>query len=172
MRYLLEQFVPHVYRFALRLTGDPHEAEDLTQDVMLRAWRNARRLRKPAAGRVWLLRITVNLWNDKLRQRRRQPRRDVILASDQLCDQDPSPIAAAVHKEELKRAMMALEALPPRQRDVLYLHICEDLALKEIGEVLGISYGAVKASLFAGRKRLRTEFKDRYSKADGSTSSK
>ncbi len=74
MRRLLAQFVNHVYRFALRLTGNPHEAEDLTQDVMLRALRSARRLRDLAAARVWLFRITVNLWNDRLRRRRCPPR--------------------------------------------------------------------------------------------------
>ena len=165
MRRLLEQFVPHVYRFALRLTGNPHEAEDLTQDVMLRALRGARRLREPAAARVWLFRITVNLWKDRLRRRRCTPRLSV-LEIDPTDDGSASPPLKIVQKENLQRAMQALDELPQRQRDVMYLHVCEGLPLREITEVLGIGYGAVKASLAVGRKSLRNTLKDVYADVD------
>ena len=64
----LEEHLPGVYRFALRLTGNPHAAEDLTQEAFLRAWRQARQLRVPQAARAWLLRITMNVWRDQLRR--------------------------------------------------------------------------------------------------------
>src|SRR5712692_4928022 len=70
VKNLLEEYVPRVYRFALRLTNDPHAAEDLTQETLLRAWRRRGLLRDPRAARVWLFRITANLWRDQLRRDR------------------------------------------------------------------------------------------------------
>src|SRR3989304_8552329 len=65
VKVLLEEHVPRVYRFALRLTGNRHEAEDLTQETFLRAWRHRRRLRDRSAARVWLFAIAANLWRDR-----------------------------------------------------------------------------------------------------------
>src|SRR5712692_6946834 len=70
VKNLLEEYVPRVYRFALRLTNNPHAAEDLTQETMLRAWRGRWLLRNPQTFRVWLFRITANLWRDQLRRGR------------------------------------------------------------------------------------------------------
>ena len=67
---LLEEWAPRVYRFALRLCNDPHIAEDLAQETFLRAWRHRGRLRDERVARVWLFRITANLWRDQLRRNR------------------------------------------------------------------------------------------------------
>ena len=80
----LEPHLPHVYRFALRLAGDPHLAEDLTQETYLRAWRGRRQLRSAQSARVWLFRISVNLWRDQLR--RGQSRPVVVSAVDDAVD--------------------------------------------------------------------------------------
>src|SRR5690348_5337242 len=67
---ILEEWVPRVYRFALRLSNDLHTAEDLAQETFLRAWRHRERLRDKRAARVWLFRITANIWRDQLRRTR------------------------------------------------------------------------------------------------------
>src|SRR5438067_2836878 len=67
---LLDEWVPRVYRFALRLCRDRHAAEDLTQETFLRAWRRRGRLRDERAARAWLFRITANLWRDQVRRGR------------------------------------------------------------------------------------------------------
>ena len=64
----LEEHVEAVYRYALRLTGRPDLAEDLTQETLLRGWRNRNKLREPRAARLWLLRIATNVWTDHLRK--------------------------------------------------------------------------------------------------------
>jgi RNA polymerase sigma-70 factor (ECF subfamily) len=165
VRALLEQYVPHVYRFALRLAGDPHRAEDLTQETFLRAWRSRRRLRDPEAARVWLFKIAVNLWRDQARRAGRAPKQVEAPGDD--CDGLPlpperggSPENGLIDREDLARALSAMEGLPERQRQVLYLHACEGLNLGQIADVLRMSTDAAKASLSLARKAMRRRLKD------------
>ena len=159
MKALLEQYLSHVYRFALRLTGNPDMAEDLTQDTFLRAWRNRRGLRDHRAVRVWLFRIAANRWRDKVLRRCRRP--DHVEFSDDDCHGSRAlPDREAGDREDVRRAMEALDSLPPRQREVLYLHAVEGLSLAEIAEVLDIKPDAVKANLSLARKRMRRQLKD------------
>jgi RNA polymerase sigma-70 factor (ECF subfamily) len=158
---LLEEYVPRIYRFALRLTHDPHGAEDLTQETMLRAWRQRGRLRYPQAACVWLFRITVNLWRDQRRRgRSRIAQAEPLL--DDLAGRTPAPDCLAAGHENVRRALAALDRLPERQRDVLYLNACEGLAAAEIASILGIQYDAVKASLCLARKKLREQLSDLF----------
>ena len=151
--------MPHVYRFALRLTGDCHRAEEVTQETFLRACRQYRRLREPKAARVWLLRIAVNLWKDQVRQERRRPEQVSSSLDEQHSPRTP-PEREVADKEDVQRALEAIDLLPSRQREVLYLHACEQLSLTEIAEVLEISPEAVKASLSLARKKMRQRLSD------------
>jgi RNA polymerase sigma-70 factor (ECF subfamily) len=158
---LLEAWVPSVYRFALRLSNDPHAAEDLTQETLLRAWRQRGQLRDARAARVWLFRITANLWRDQLR-RRRSPVARAGPLEDAAAGPEPSPERVAVGQEELGRALEALAGLPPRQREVLYLSACEGMTSAEVAAVLGISADAAKANLSVARKNLRRQLHDLF----------
>jgi RNA polymerase sigma-70 factor (ECF subfamily) len=161
VKNLLQEYVPRVYRFALRLTHDPHAAEDLTQETFLRAWRRRALLRHPDALRVWLFRIATNLWRDQLRRSKRPVSQAGPLPAD-FADGSPSPERSVEDQEDLRRAIEALEGLPERQREVVYLSACEGLSAAEISVVLGISNEAVKASLCLARKKLRQELRDLY----------
>jgi len=155
----LGEYVPRVYRFALRLTRDRHEAEDLTQETMLRAWRARRRLREPKAAAVWLLQIAANLWRDRLRKKGRRPQPAGPLESEP-AGPPALPEQGLADEEDLRRALAAMDALPPRQREVLYLHACEGLAQAEIAAVLRISTQSVKASLSLARQKIRRQLED------------
>ena len=159
MRALLEEHAPRVWRFALRLTGDVHQAEDLTQETMLRAWRHRRRLRDARKTRVWLFKIAANLWRDEARRARRCPVQADLVAEHQQ-DTNVAPDQRMIDREDVERAMDAMDKLPSRQREVLYLHACEELPLADIANVLRISRGAVKASLSLARRRMRRELED------------
>lgn len=159
MRGLLEEHVPRVYRFALRLTGDPHQAEDLTQETFLRAWRGRKRLRDPDALRLWLFKIAVNLWRDRVRRARRAPQ-PADSPIDGQASPSASPVQQALQREEVARALTALDSLPPRQREVLYLNAREALSIAQIADVLGVSHEAVKSSLSLARKRMRRQLGD------------
>lgn len=154
MDKFLHEWTPRLYRFALRLTGDRHTAEDLTQEAMLRAWRKRASLRDPVAGRVWLFRIAVNLWRDWLRRGRSPVSRAGPLPEIAQVGWRPADQILA-HQEELARALQTLEGLPPRQREVLFLSACEGMKAAEIGKVLDASTEAIKASLSLARKKMR-----------------
>jgi RNA polymerase sigma-70 factor (ECF subfamily) len=154
----LEEHVEAVYRYALRLTRRPDLAEDVTQETLLRGWRNQYKLREPRAARLWLLRIVTNIWTDHLRKSNAQPNR---LAVDPPCPR-PLPTQACEHRENVRLALAAMDELPPRQRHVLYLITCEQLSHGEVAKVLGISLAAVKSNLSFARKEMRLRLKDVY----------
>jgi RNA polymerase sigma factor (sigma-70 family) len=159
----LEEQLGAVYRYALRLTRGANAAEDLAQETLLRGWRNRHKLRDSRVARVWLLRIATNLWTDNLRKEKFRPH---ALENELPCDR-PSPETVADEKEKVKRALAAMDELPPRQRQVLYLITCEGLSQSEVGEVLAIGLPAVKASLSLARKEMRRRLSDVYDEVCG-----
>jgi RNA polymerase sigma-70 factor (ECF subfamily) len=151
---LVEQHADHVYRFALRLSGDHHVAEDLTQETFLRAWRHRRQLDAVKSARLWLLAVTGNLWRDRLRRRRHPAARAEPLA-DVSSDTAVGAEQCIQGQDEVDRVLAAMDRLPPRQREVLHLVACEQLSLAEVAGVLGMTTDAVKASLSVARKKMR-----------------
>lgn len=146
----LTQQLPHVYRFALRLTAHRQLAEDLAQETMLRAVRNAEQAESVDRLRVWLFRILVNLWTDHLR---REGRRAVTgLMEDPVVSATPeAPLLVA---EQRERVLKAIDSLPEKQRAVLYLFAVEELPLADIARVLGLQPGTVRVNLFHARKAM------------------
>lgn len=154
MTEFLREWTPRVYRFAMRLTGDPHLAEDLTQETLLRAWQQRQGLRAQEAAQVWVFRIASNLWRAKLR-RSRSPVARASAMVDEPPANDRSPETLPAVQDELRVVLRALDGLPARQREVLYLHACDDMPIGQIAAVLGITTTAAKASLSLARKRMR-----------------
>lgn len=152
MNDLLAQHADRLYRFALRLTRDRAAAEDLAQDALLRAWRGRDRLRNPNAARAWLFQIVANLWRDRLR-RRSTTEEELIEPAAVICPAEPA--RGLEERELVEQALAALDGLPQRQREVLYLHACEGLSIAEVAEALESSPDAVKSSLCLARKRMR-----------------
>jgi len=159
---LLEEHVDAVFRYALRLTRDAQRAWDLTQETMLRGWQRRRDLREPAAARVWLMRIATNLHRDQLR--RPTPTGELLIEPTD--GQAPTTLRMALH-DDVKRALAALDELPPRQRQVMHLITVEKFSREQAADVLGISVEATKSSLAAARKTLRMKLKDVYDELRG-----
>jgi len=159
VRDFLEENVSHVYRFAHRLTNDSGRAEDLAQEVFLRAWKRRAQLKDRRAARVWLFQIAVNLWRDTLRRPDLKVTRDAGTLNE-VEGQTPSPETTAAHREQLESALDAMKALPQRQREVLHLGAVEQLSIDEIARVLDISSSNVKANLSLARKKMRARLRD------------
>ena len=152
---IVEDHSSRVYRLAYRLTGNRHDAEDLTQEVFVRVFR-ALPTYTPGTFEGWLHRITTNLFLDQMRRKQRI-RFDALPedADDRLAGNDPGPERAweAAHLDLDVQA--ALDRLPPDFRVAVVLCDIEGLAYEEIAEVLGIKLGTVRSRIHRGRAQLR-----------------
>ena len=143
---------PFALRVAARLIRDPVVAEDIVQDAMVRAWRQASQFdARRAQFTTWLYRIIVNRCIDERRRVRPEVREDPV---DQV---DPSAAADEVMDLAGRQTALAsaLRGLPPRQRAALTLVYDEGMSGAEAAQVLGLSNKAVERLLARGRAYLR-----------------
>src|SRR5512142_1108951 len=144
-----------VYRLAYRLTGNPHDAEDLTQEVFVRVFRSLSKY-TPGTFEGWLHRITTNLFLDMAR--RRQRIRFEGLGEDaaqRLHGRGPTPAEAFEERHLDADVSAALQALPPEYRAAVVLCDIEGLSYEEIAATLGVKLGTVRSRIHRGRAQLR-----------------
>jgi len=150
-----------VYRLAYRLTGNQHDAEDLTQEVFVRVFRSLSSY-TPGTFEGWLHRITTNLFLDLVR--RRQRIRFEGLADDaheRLPGREPSPQQLLDDRSLDGDVQAALDALPPDFRAAVVLCDIEGLSYEEIAATLGIKLGTVRSRIHRGRAALRASLEHR-----------
>jgi RNA polymerase sigma-70 factor (ECF subfamily) len=144
-----------VYRLAYRLTGNQHDAEDLTQEVFVRVFRSLSNY-TPGTFEGWLHRITTNLFLDMMRRRQRirfDPLGDE--AADRLEGREPTPAQAYDDRNLDADIQSALAALPPDYRAAVVLCDIEGLSYEEIAATLGVKLGTVRSRIHRGRAQLR-----------------
>ncbi len=140
--HLVECYWNEAVRLARSVAGDG-DAEDVAQDALVRAWRSLGQLSSPDRFRPWLMRI---VYRCGLRQTRWRRLRVALGARvDPICETDPS---AEIDLHRL------LSRLPPRQRAVLHLTVVDEMTDSEIGEVLSLSPGSVRAHRRRARESL------------------
>jgi RNA polymerase sigma factor (sigma-70 family) len=157
-----------VYRLAYRLTGNPHDAEDLTQEVFVRVFRSLESY-TPGTFEGWLHRITTNLFLDSAR--RKQRIRFEGLADDvaqRLPGNDPSPAQAFDDRHMDSDVQSALKALPPDYRAAVVLCDIEGFSYEEIAATLGVKLGTVRSRIHRGRAQLRAALAHRQRAVSGS----
>jgi RNA polymerase sigma factor (sigma-70 family) len=150
-----------VYRLAYRLTGNTHDAEDLTQEVFVRVFRSLSSY-SPGTFEGWLHRITTNLFLDMAR--RRQRIRFENLGEEttaRLSGAEPTPAQAFDDRHFDGDVQAALKALPPEYRAAVILCDIEGLSYEEIAEALGIKLGTVRSRIHRGRAQLREALEHR-----------
>jgi RNA polymerase sigma-70 factor (ECF subfamily) len=153
---IVAQHSARVYRLAYRLTGNPHDAEDLTQEVFVRVFRSLSSY-TPGTFEGWLHRITTNLFLDQAR-RKAKIRFDALGedADSRLPGRMPSPdsqVADGMLDDDIEAA---LADLPPEFRAAVVLCDIEGLSYDEIAEVLDAKLGTVRSRIHRGRKMLRS----------------
>lgn len=150
-RLLVARLAPAVLRLARRLLQDPSEAEDVTQEALLRLWKIAPDWQPGGAmPSTWLHRVTVNLATDRLR-RRRGVGLDTIEEPD---DPAPSAVDGMIEGDRRRALDEALALLPDRQRAAVVLRHLEGLTNPEIAAHLGIGVEAVESLTARGKRRL------------------
>ncbi|GAA0274722.1 RNA polymerase sigma factor SigE [Actinomadura nitritigenes] len=150
-----------VYRLAYRLTGNQHDAEDLTQEVFVRVFRSLSNY-TPGTFEGWLHRITTNLFLDMAR--RRQRIRFEGLADDaaeRLQGREPTPAQAFDDTNFDADVQAALDALAPEYRAAVVLCDIEGLSYEEISATLGVKLGTVRSRIHRGRAQLRAALEHR-----------
>lgn len=151
---LVEQHSDMVYRVALRLTGNPHDAEDLTQDVFVRAFKSIHDF-EPGTLTGWLRRITTNLFLDQARRRQRIRFDPMAEAQERIEADQPGPAQAAMGATLDHDIARALAALPPDVRVAVVLCDIEGLSYDEIAQVTDTSVAGVRSRIQRGRSKLR-----------------
>ncbi len=139
-----------LYNYIYRLVGSWEQAEDLTQEVFLKAYNALGRLPADANHRAWLYRIATNTSYDVLR-RRRLIQWLPFFDNDRSSDLDDPARQTA----DALAVQAALHRLPADQRTCLLLYVCDHFSTEEIAEIMGCSRGAVKTRLFRARERFR-----------------
>jgi RNA polymerase sigma factor (sigma-70 family) len=157
---VVREHADRVYRLAYRLTGNTHDAEDLTQETFIRVFRSLAAY-KPGTFEGWLHRITTNLFLDMARRRSRVRMEGLPEDTDRIVGDDPSPeqVYSDTHLDPDLQA--ALDELPPEFRAAVVLCDVEGLSYEEIGATLGVKLGTVRSRIHRGRQALRVSLERR-----------
>jgi len=168
---LVDRYSSDIYALLYRLTDDPSDASDLTQDTFLRALRSVKGFRGDASLKTWLFRIAINESRNRFRWWKRR-RRDVTVSldvtigdSDQtlhdtLADHSESPEDSALAREREVKLGEALGQLKEVYREAVVLCDIEGLSYEETATALGLNIGTVKSRISRGRDELRRRLKD------------
>ena len=147
-----EQYAPDVHRFALWLSGDPHDADDIASETFVRAWTRRTAFRTETL-KAYLLTIARNV---HLRQVRKHGR-EVELCETQP-DPTPGPDSVAASRLQLSRVRSFLRGMPEPDRVAFVLRVQHDLPYDEIARALGVSVVAARVKVHRVRKSLLAEF--------------
>jgi len=152
--------VGRVYALCLRLVADRDQAEQLTQDAFVQAWRKLPGFRGDSAFGTWLHRVTVNVVLDWRRANTRRHKLeadlDLVEQQDKVAELKPSSPARVGDRLDLERA---IGRLPLGARTVFVLHEVEGYRVREVADLLAVAEGTVKAQLFRARRLLREALK-------------
>ncbi|WP_182114050.1 MULTISPECIES: RNA polymerase sigma factor SigE [unclassified Actinotalea] len=155
-----------VYRLAYRLTGNQHDAEDLTQETFVRVFRSLHSY-SPGTFEGWLHRITTNLFLDQVRRKKRIRMEPLGEETSHLAGRLASPAGPGTPERGYEHANLdhdvqrALDALAPDFRAAVVLCDIEGLSYEEIAATLGIKLGTVRSRIHRARAQLRTSLAHR-----------
>lgn len=153
---LVSEHTEHMYRIAYRVFGNPHDASDMTQEALLKAYKSLENFKFDSKFSTWLYRITMNTCIDEYRKRSKRNgdvSMDNVLESDLGASNSPQDIL-----ERNETAIMVREAinmLSEEHKRVVILRDIEGMSYSQIAEIEGISEGTVKSRINRARGELR-----------------
>jgi RNA polymerase sigma-70 factor, ECF subfamily len=162
-REFVEAYKKKMYYFVLDMVGDPTDAEDISQEVFLKALRGFKTFKREARLSCWLYRIAYNASIDHLRRGPLTPETVEDAVLDGACDgfhaapSSTDPARTAETRLLSARVEKALQGVSERERTVFLLRHYNDLRLDEIAETMQISIGSVKSYLFRCLRKLQKE---------------
>ncbi len=159
---VFERYRQPIFGYVYRSMGGAAIAEELTQDVFLKAFLHLRRDRGSISFRAWIYRIATTTCIDAHRREARHPcvapEEDGLEAVPPQSDDDP--LESQLRREQQREVQAALHALPARHRQILALRQFQGLSYVEIGEVMGISVDAVTSLIHRARQAFRDAYRE------------
>ncbi len=166
-RAIVEANQGFVYAVAFRFVNDQQEAEDITQEVFVRLWKNLKSYRHEVKLSTWLYKIVTNRCLDFLKSRHGRQRKNKVDISTTHFVQDSSTPEKEFQQQELTRIIhAAADELTPKQKAVFILRDLEGLTSEEVSEALSMSAGNVKSNLFYARQKMTEKLKAMYQTTD------
>ena len=174
---LLAAYQKPVYNLALRMTGSPDDALDLSQEAFLRAWRGLSGYRFDAAFSTWLYRLTGNVCIDFLRRRKKEKTIPLYYTDEENEEQElplphPAPGTedqALLHLEQ-NQVTEAMAKLEPEYRQALILRVIDGLSYAEIAAAMDVPEGTVKSRIARAREKMRRLLKKTGNKSPAPSS--
>lgn len=154
---LVNMHMPKVYALARRTLQQDQEAEDVTQEAFLRAWKALPDWEPRAKFSTWLYRVTLNLCRDRLRKKRET----AMEQPPEMVDVGLRPDQQLAQNQTHKVLKTAIDALPERQREAITLCGLQELSNIEAAEIMEISVEAMESLLSRARRGLKKSLKDR-----------
>jgi RNA polymerase sigma-70 factor (ECF subfamily) len=164
---LMQKHERRIYNYTYRMLGNEVEAEDLTQDIFVAAFRGIKKFRAEAKFSTWLYRIALNQTRNRIkylarrnffarRTRSEDPDRQPPMDSTEgLPDTAPSPEQWAMTKDLAAQVQDCLDELPHKTKQLLILRDVQGLSYEELGQLLSLNQGTVKSRLHRARNTLQ-----------------
>jgi RNA polymerase sigma-70 factor (ECF subfamily) len=169
-----DEILPHldaIYTFALRLTADPNDAEDLVQDTVVKAYRFFSSFEKGTNAKAWLYRILKNSYINSYRKKSKEPNQvdydEVSTYYETIRDErtDTSDLEEMMFRDMVGDDVnKALQSLPEDFRTVVMLCDMDGFTYEEIANMLDVPIGTIRSRLHRGRNLLRAQLKEFASK--------
>lgn len=160
--FFINTYKEMVYKIAISFVSSPEDAEELTQDVFVKAIREIGKFKQQSGLKTWLYRITVNEALNKTRSAKHRFfsnlfSRNILTAADTVVHEEQSPESKKIAHENLQYLYRCIERLPEQQKIAFTLNKIDELPYAEVADVMGISLASVESLIHRAKKKLQSE---------------
>lgn len=144
-----------LYRFALKMLGDPEEARDVVQEVFIKVWNKREEMDRLENMEAWCMRVTRNLTLDRLKSTKRKLTDSLDQSYEISMGETATPYRSTELNDTMKSIGRYIASLPEKQKQIIQLRDVEGYSYNEICDILEIDLNQVKVNLFRARKSVR-----------------
>ncbi|MBN1551427.1 RNA polymerase sigma factor [bacterium] len=154
---LMDSYMSYVYRLALRMLGNEMEAEDVTQEVFIKAYKSLKAFRGKSQFKTWLYRIAVNQSLKAIKKQKIVKQHVIDEIEDKVNNNAENPLDSVIQAEQKDYLNRSIKNLPPKQKAILLLRVNDEMSFKDIAAIMKRSVGAVKANYFHAIQNIQSQ---------------